>query len=525
MKKNLPITDKENDFSDNIHIVSSTDVKGIITSVNEDFIQVSGFSADELLHKNHNVVRHPDMPEAAFANLWDDLKQGKPWMGVVKNRCKNGDAYWVDTYVTPIMEHDEVVGYQSVRVKPERKLVERADALYKQINKGGSVISTLLGRFSPGLMGKIFLAAVVSMLPLLMSALLGLPMTGVLLGFIVSILLGLVMAKLIAKPWQQAASESKALFSNAVAQQVFTGRNDELGQLQLVIKSLHSKLRTVVWSISDATNRLDGIASGTSSIVSQTDQGISQQRAEIEQVATAVNQMSATVHEVATNTGEASQATNDADELARKGALAATHSITSIMSMVGDTEQAATVIQQLASQSENIGSVLDVITSIAEQTNLLALNAAIEAARAGEQGRGFAVVADEVRTLASRTHESTQEIQEMIENLQVGVHKAVEVMLKAQDSANANMDAVEELAESLAEISGSVQTINSMNMQIATAAEEQSAVSEEINRNIVSINSVADHTSDASSDTAQHIEQLMNESIKLKNLVNQFCIK
>ena len=525
MKTNLPITDKENNYSDDIHIVSSTDLKGVITSVNDDFLQVSGFSIDELLHKSHNVVRHPDMPEAAFANLWDDLKQAKPWMGVVKNRCKNGDTYWVDAYITPIKEHGEVAGYQSVRIKPERKLVERAGSLYRQLNKGGSVVAKLLSSFSPGLMGKIFIGSAVSLLPLLIAAILSLPISGVLLGFIISLVLSLVMAKLVAKPWQQVARESKDLFSNAVAQHVYTGRSDELGQLQLVIKSLEARIRTVVWSISDATNSLDDIAGSTSSIVGQTDQGISQQRSEIEQVATAVNQMSATVNEVATNTGEASQATIEADELAKKGALAATHSITSIMSMVSDTEQAATVIQQLATQSENIGSVLDVITSIAEQTNLLALNAAIEAARAGEQGRGFAVVADEVRTLASRTHESTQEIQDMIENLQVEVQKAVEVMLKAQDSANANMDAVEELAESLAEISGSVQTINSMNMQIATAAEEQSAVSEEINRNIVSINSVADHTSEASSDTAQHIENLVSESIKLKNLVSQFCIK
>jgi len=525
MKKNLPITDKENNYSEDMHIVSSTDVKGVITSVNDDFMQISGFTADELLHKSHNVVRHPDMPEAAFANLWDDLKQGKPWMGVVKNRCKNGDAYWVDAYVTPVMEHNEVVGYQSVRVKPDRELVDRADALYRKINKGSSFLSNLLARIKPGLMGKMAIASMVSMLPLFAAAMLGLKNSGVLVAFLISAGLGVVMAKLIARPWQQAARESEAMFSNAVAQQVFTGRSDELGQLQLVIKSLNARIRTVVWSISEATSSLDHIAGETSGIVSQTDQGISQQRAEIEQVATAVNQMSATVHEVATNTGEASQATNEAEELASKGALAATHSITSIMSMVSDTEQAASVIKQLATQSENIGSVLDVIKSIAEQTNLLALNAAIEAARAGEQGRGFAVVADEVRTLASRTHESTQEIQDMIENLQIEVQKAVEVMLKAQDSANSNMDAVEELAESLAEISGSVQTINSMNMQIATAAEEQSAVSEEINRNIVSINSVADHTNEASSDTAQHIEKLVSESIKLKNLVRQFCLK
>lgn len=525
MKKNLPVTDKENDFPENIHIVSSTDLKGIIKSVNQDFIDISGFSTDELLNKNHNIIRHPDMPPAAFENLWQDLKQGKPWMGIVKNRCKNGDAYWVDTYVTPVYENGEIVGYQSVRVKPERKLVERASRFYHQLNKGGSFIQGLLSKIKPGLMAKIFTGSLLSLLPLLLVSLFGAGLVLTLAAAAVSIVIALSISVFIARPWQIAARESASIFSNPVAQHVFTNRSDELGQLQLVIKSQEARLRTIVWSINEAAVSLDDIASNTADVVSQTNQGISQQRSEIEQVATAMNQMSATVHEVAKNTEDASGAANQADELAGQGALAATHSITSIMSMVSDTEEAANVIKQLASQSENIGSVLDVIRSIAEQTNLLALNAAIEAARAGEQGRGFAVVADEVRTLASRTHESTQEIQDMIENLQIEVHKAVDVILKAQNSANTNMDAVEELAESLAEISGAVQVITSMSHQIATAAEEQSSVSEEINRNIVNINLVADQTSGASEETARNSERLVQQSSRLKTMVQQFGLK
>lgn len=525
MKKNLPVTGKENNYPDDIHIVSSTDLKGVITSVNNDFVQVSGFSPDELLHKSHNIVRHPDMPPAAFANLWDDLKLGKSWMGVVKNRCKNGDTYWVDAYVTPVKQNGEVVGYQSVRVKPDRKLVDRAEKLYQSLNQGGSFLAGLLSRFQPKLMGRIFGAAVLSMSPVIVAAISGASGIVAVAAVLLSIGLAFGLSLLVARPWQKAASESAQLFSNAVAQHVFTGRADELGQLQLVIRSMEARLRTVIWSISEAAGNLDGIASRTASAMSQTSSGIAQQTSEIEQVATAVNEMSATVHDVANNTAEASKATTDAEEMASKGALAATHSITSIMSMVSDTEQASSVIQQLASQSETIGSVLDVIRSVAEQTNLLALNAAIEAARAGEQGRGFAVVADEVRTLASRTHESTQEIQDMIEGLQVEVHKAVEVMQKAQDSANKNMDDVEELAESLAEISGSVQTINAMNLQITTAAEEQSAVSEEINRNIVNINMVAEQTSSSSIATTEDIDLLVEESARLKTLVQQFCLK
>lgn len=525
MKKNLPITDKEYIYPDDIRLVSSTDLKGVITSVNNDFIEISGFSADELVGQSHNVVRHPDMPEAAFADLWMNLKAGKPWMGIVKNRCKSGDAYWVDAYVTPLKENGETFGYQSVRLKPEQKYVERAKSLYAKLNTKSSKLAGFLSIFKTGLKIRVFLSAIVSMLPVAVAIAFSASTQLLAIALIISIILAFIISTAVARPWQRAVKEAEQIFSNPVAQQIYTGRSDELGQFQLLIKALQSQLDSAIWSISDAADQLDDIATYTEGVMQQTNQGISQQHSEIAQVATAVNQMSATVHEVASNTGDATTAASEADDMAKKGALAATHSITSIMGMVSDTEQASNVIKQLATQSENIGSVLDVITSIAEQTNLLALNAAIEAARAGEQGRGFAVVADEVRTLASRTHESTQEIQDMIESLQVEVQKAVEVMLKAQASANKNMDDVEELAESLAEISGSVQTIYSMNTQIATAAEEQSTVSEEINRNIVNINMIADQTSTASSQTANDLNRLVSESAKLKRMMQQFRIK
>lgn len=524
MKKNLPITDHENDYAAGIHIVSSTDLKGVITSCNQDFIDISGFSEEELLGANHHLVRHPDMPEAAFADLWANLKQNRSWMGVVKNRSKNGDYYWVDAYITPVFEGDSVIGYRSVRVKPQTQFVDRAKQLYQQLNNGFSPWQSIKSKLQFGLMGKIFLGFLLSLSPIAMLMIQNGSALG-LVALLVTVIIGLVFAKLIASPWQKAARESKETFSNAVAQAVFTDRSDELGQLQLVIHAQEASLRTVVWSMDEAATKLDSIAQSTACVVEQTNSGIVQQQSEIEQVATAMNEMTATVHEVATNTGDASSATSEAQDLARKGALIATESITSIMGMVSDAEQAGQVIGILASQTESIGSVLDVIRGIAEQTNLLALNAAIEAARAGEQGRGFAVVADEVRTLASRTHQSTQEIQEMIESLQVEAKKAVDVMMKAQNSAETNMDSIESMAENLAEISGAVQAVNSMNLQIATAAEEQSAVSEEINRNIVNINGVSEQTSAASAETAEAAMNLLQESERLRTMVRQLCMK
>lgn len=168
MKRNLPVTDKNVPLSKDAVILSTTDAKGIITYINQDFIDISGFTIDELINVNHNIVRHPDMPPAAFADLWDTIKEGSPWMGIVKNRCKNGDHYWVDAYVTPIMENGQIVEYQSVRVQPEVKRVERAEETYSQINNGKRI--SALKKSLP-LQLKVSFMSLFSLLPLLLALL------------------------------------------------------------------------------------------------------------------------------------------------------------------------------------------------------------------------------------------------------------------------------------------------------------------------------------------------------------------
>ena len=221
---------------------------------------------------------------------------------------------------------------------------------------------------------------------------------------------------------------------------------------------------------------------------------------------------------------DASQAAQTADGEAKSGALVATEAIGGIESLVAEVDSAAKVIRNLEQESENIGSVLDVIRGIAEQTNLLALNAAIEAARAGEQGRGFAVVADEVRTLASRTQQSTQEIQDMILRLQSGAGNAVKVMEGAQKKAQESSDLVEKAAESLGMIAGSISAINDMNTMIASAAEEQSAVAGEMQSNMNNIREVADRSAEGAQQTAQASEELARLAAEQQALMAQFRV-
>jgi len=299
---------------------------------------------------------------------------------------------------------------------------------------------------------------------------------------------------------------------------------DELGRVANAFNRMGERFQAMVQQLSGATSQLAAAAEETSAVTEQTSSGIRQQQSETEQVATAMNEMTATVQEVAHSAASAAEAAHKADEEALAGKQVVTRTIDVIDSLASEVEKAAGVIHQLEQDSEQIGTVLDVIRGIAEQTNLLALNAAIEAARAGEQGRGFAVVADEVRTLASRTQQSTAEIQGMIEKLQNGAANAVKVMEASRTQAQAGVEQVAQAGASLDSITRAVGTINDLNAQIASAAEEQSSVAEEINRNIVNISQVADQTSQGAQQTAAASEELARLAEQLQSLVGQFRV-
>ena len=280
----------------------------------------------------------------------------------------------------------------------------------------------------------------------------------------------------------------------------------------------------LVQEILGSSGQLAAAAEELSAITEQSTNGVMRQQGETEQVATAMNEMSATVSEVARNAANAASAAQDADAQAKNGSQVVATTVDTIHNLATEVERTAGVIENLKEDSISIGTVLDVIRDIAEQTNLLALNAAIEAARAGEQGRGFAVVADEVRTLASRTQQSTREINDMIERLQTGANEAVSVMQAGREKAEESVEQAGKAGEALQMITQVVDNIKSMNMQIASAAEEQSATAEEINRNIVNISEVAQETSTGSRQTATASDELARLAADLQSQVSKFTI-
>ncbi len=353
--------------------------------------------------------------------------------------------------------------------------------------------------------------------------------TGVVIAFVmVAVLgfLGMYIGSSITNNIHSVAVSLREMASGQgdLRKRLHSNSQDEVGELVAEFNRFVEKLQGIIREITESVERLSSASEQMSAVSAQSRQGVVKQQGDINQVATAMNEMSATVHEVARNAGDAAGAAKAADAEAGNGKQVVSQAVSTIDKLASDVDEAASVIHQLATDSENIGTVLDVIKAIAEQTNLLALNAAIEAARAGEQGRGFAVVADEVRTLAQRTQQSTQEIQEIIEKLQVGAERAEKVMKASREQAQVSVDESSRAGTSLVSITDMVATINDMNTQIASAAEQQTAVAEEISRSIVEINDVAVQTSESSDHLMRASEDVSAMTAQLHGLVSKFTV-
>ncbi len=519
MRQNLPVTTRERTFPAGQKLISTTDLKGTITYANDAFIAISGFTYSELVGQHHNIVRHPEMPAAAFKTMWQHLQQGKAWMGLVKNRCKNGDFYWVHAYVTPISEMGKVVGYESVRVVPDRQLIQHANEMYAQINAGktpkgrSSALAYQLGWYT---------------LP-------GLSLTGAAVCLAVGsvgwagLLSAVAAVAALATMQLRSNSELGVLrqamqhpFTDQLAVLTYARHGGALGELEVALTASNSHLDTMLTRIEDSATTVAQRSVSAYELSSQSVQHLQQQQQQTELVATAMHQMTTTIAEVASHVQETATKANDADALARQGSAIARQTREAILQLQQTVNGVSQAVTTLAGQTSLINQAAQIIEQIADQTNLLALNAAIEAARAGEQGRGFAVVADEVRHLASRTTESTRQIYQIIRQLSEQAKSSVTVAENGVQDAAVGVSKVQEAEQMLSGISDVVIGIASMATQMAAAVEQQSHVAEDINQQVVSISTLANDSMQSGKEVCHSSEQLNNTAEELHELVLRF---
>ncbi|MES2880275.1 MAG: methyl-accepting chemotaxis protein [Pseudomonadota bacterium] len=464
MRNNQPVTQRDYPFADSVTLMSTTDSQSNITYANEAFIEVSGFSRDEIMGQPHNLVRHPDMPAQAFADMWATLKTGESWTALVKNRRKNGDHYWVRANATPIQRGGQVTGYMSVRTKPESQEVSAAEALYRQFREGqatglafhkGIVVRT-------GLMGwtsafqvmpvrwRIRLAAAlmatVPWVAALMIGVTGLSLAVVGVGLLVGALLGILMLEMqVATPLAAILAQAQTVASGQPGRNISLNRVDEIGMLLRAINQAGLNLRALVDDVSERATSVNQssaeIAQGNSDLSGRTEQ----QASALEQTAASMEELSSTVRQNADNAKQGNQLAQSASSVAIRGG--------EVVAQVVDT------MKDINDSSRKISDIIQVIDGIAFQTNILALNAAVEAARAGDQGRGFAVVASEVRSLAGRSAEAAKEIKSLI-------HASVERV--EQGTA-----LVDQAGVTMNEVVGAIQRVTDLMGEISAASHEQ----------------------------------------------------
>ncbi|MGY2964146.1 methyl-accepting chemotaxis protein [Pseudomonas sp. TE36184] len=345
-----------------------------------------------------------------------------------------------------------------------------------------------------------------------------------LLALLVGIVAALVITRQITRPIQETLAVVERIASGDLSHNIQVTRRDELGVLQQGIQRMGTTLRELISGIRDGVTQIASAAEELSAVTEQTSAGVNSQKIETDQVATAMHEMTATVQEVARNAEQASRAAADADGQARAGDKVVAEAIAQIERLAAEVARSTDAMSHLQQESNKIGSVMDVIKAVAEQTNLLALNAAIEAARAGEAGRGFAVVADEVRGLAQRTQKSTEEIEGLVAGLQNGTQQVAAVMNNSRSLTDSSVELTRKAGVSLENITRTVSNIQSMNQQIAAAAEEQSAVAEEISRSIINVRDVSEQTATASDETAKSSVELARLGSQLQQMVSHFRV-
>ncbi|MEP9207656.1 methyl-accepting chemotaxis protein [Enterobacter roggenkampii] len=496
------VTQNEYPLDDDTTLMSTTDVHSYITHANDTFVQVSGYQLDELTGQPHNMVRHPDMPKAAFADMWYTLQQGEPWSGIVKNRRKNGDHYWVRANAVPMVRRGQVTGYMSIRTRATAEEIAAVEPLYralndgrckKRIHKGLVVGKGWLGKL-PAMPLRWRVRSVMAVLFAGLAATLAATSAGWLLlaaAAVVMLMGTLLFEQQIVRPIENVARQALKVATGERNSVQHLNRSDELGltlravgQLGLMCRWLINDVSSQVVSVRDGSDRL---AQGNEDLNDRTRQTV----ANVQQTVATMNQMAASVQSNSETAAEVDKLSVAASSAATKGGNA--------MQTVVKT------MDDIADSTQRIGSITSLINDIAFQTNILALNAAVEAARAGEQGKGFAVVAGEVRHLASRSASAANDIRKLIDASASKVQSGSEQV----HAAGRTMD----------DIVVQVKNVTQLIAQISHATSEQATGLSELTRAVAELDSITQKNADLVEESAHISAMVKHRAGRLKDAV------
>lgn len=507
-------------YDESEQLVSTTDLKGDITYANPAFCRIAGYSLEEMQGQHHNLVRHPDMPKAAFKELWEHIKQGKSWRGAVKNKCKDGRYYWVDAYVTPILKEGQLVGYQSVRSRLAPQYRTRAEQLYSALlseeRNSVSIFKSLRNKIItllPWLKGLVLVGILLA--------------TGLLAGWQAAALglLPLVWAVLAFAPEQIKVHRFIKTLQNdydSVSRQVFSG-NSPASVPDFHLGLLQARIRTILGRINDSAGSLKNIANHLQSGLSSARAGIQVQDQETGNITEAVGSLSDKAHDIADRTRNAADNAAMAREKCLQTRDQLDKSTQQIMALAGDAQDAADATQQVSGEANNVVRWLQEIQGIAEQTNLLALNASIEAARAGEHGRGFAVVADEVRSLSMRTQEVSNSIQDSIGGIQHALGNLRKLMDNNLAQSSQCVEETRHGQESLATVVDEISQIAATIVIISEAVQQQELLAESISINLRQIRDTSASNMEKILAADQNSQTLLNNADGLDDMTRTFA--
>lgn len=525
MRVNLPVYDVETRLRDDQYLISRTDTKGRIVYANPAFVEVSGFERDELIGKAHNIVRHPDMPPEAYEDLWNTLQAGRSWLGVVKNRRKDGGYYWVLANATPIFENGEVVAYSSVRVRPTDEQIADAEDLYEELREGrargwrikeGRPVATGWRRalrslnypFRSGLRGRILRTALLSsglfgglaawviqgQWAGLSQMQAGLAIGGASLGVLAIWAALWRLARGVIVPMRDAADMARQVAAGNLTCQFFADTRDEVGDLAFSLdvmrKSLIGIAGDVYRGIEGTTRAAAGIAQGNQQLSARTDD----QSASLQNTASSMQELTSTVRQNADYARQANELAASSMNVARRGGDA--------VGKVVDT------MHGISDASRRIADIVTIIEGIAFQTNILALNAAVEAARAGESGKGFAVVAGEVRSLAQKSAQAAREIKDLIED---SVQRVTEGSSQAEQ-AGATMQDIVDAVRRVTDIIG----------EISVASQQQASGIEQVEQAVAEMDAMTEQNSGLVQQLGTTVQMLGGQSAALRETIQVF---